>query len=103
MRPAREPLFANLVASVANRIAGLLGRLFDSLLGLLGGVVDFLTRPFGRTFGRFVMAAGQGTRMKSDLPKVLCPVLGRPMIDFVLSAAESLAAWPTSGDEEEAA
>ncbi|MFO7901387.1 MAG: NTP transferase domain-containing protein [Planctomycetota bacterium] len=33
-----------------------------------------------------VLAAGQGTRMKSDLPKVLCPVLGRPMIHFVLDA-----------------
>ncbi len=33
-----------------------------------------------------VMAAGQGTRMKSDLPKVLVPVCGRPMIDFVLDA-----------------
>ena len=33
-----------------------------------------------------VMAAGQGTRMKSDLPKVLVPVCGRPMIDYVLDA-----------------
>src|SRR6186713_1075265 len=33
-----------------------------------------------------VLAAGQGTRMKSELPKVLCPVLGRPMIHFVLEA-----------------
>lgn len=33
-----------------------------------------------------VLAAGKGTRMKSDLPKVLCPVLGRPMIHFVLDA-----------------
>lgn len=33
-----------------------------------------------------VLAAGQGTRMKSDLPKVLCPVLGRPMIHYVLDA-----------------
>jgi bifunctional UDP-N-acetylglucosamine pyrophosphorylase/glucosamine-1-phosphate N-acetyltransferase/UDP-N-acetylglucosamine pyrophosphorylase len=32
------------------------------------------------------MAAGQGTRMKSDLPKVLFPVLGRPMIEYVLDA-----------------
>ncbi|MFN0019347.1 MAG: NTP transferase domain-containing protein [Pirellulaceae bacterium] len=36
-----------------------------------------------------VLAAGQGTRMKSDLPKVLCPVLGRPMIHFVLDALSS--------------
>ncbi len=33
-----------------------------------------------------VMAAGKGTRMKSDLPKVLVPVLGRPMIHYVLDA-----------------
>lgn len=33
-----------------------------------------------------VLAAGQGTRMKSDLPKVLFPVLSRPMIQYVLDA-----------------
>jgi len=33
-----------------------------------------------------VLAAGKGTRMKSDLPKVLHPVCGRPMIEFVLDA-----------------
>ena len=33
-----------------------------------------------------VLAAGKGTRMKSDLPKVLCPVVGRPMIHFVIDA-----------------
>ncbi len=33
-----------------------------------------------------VLAAGKGTRMKSDLPKVLFPVLGRPMIHWVLDA-----------------
>jgi bifunctional UDP-N-acetylglucosamine pyrophosphorylase/glucosamine-1-phosphate N-acetyltransferase len=33
-----------------------------------------------------VLAAGKGTRMKSDLPKVLFPVLGRPMIQWVLQA-----------------
>ncbi|MBI1902215.1 MAG: NTP transferase domain-containing protein [Planctomycetia bacterium] len=31
-----------------------------------------------------VLAAGKGTRMKSDLPKVLVPAAGRPMIDYVL-------------------
>jgi len=35
-----------------------------------------------------VLAAGKGTRMKSELPKVLCPVAGRPMIHFVLDALE---------------
>jgi bifunctional UDP-N-acetylglucosamine pyrophosphorylase/glucosamine-1-phosphate N-acetyltransferase/UDP-N-acetylglucosamine pyrophosphorylase len=33
-----------------------------------------------------VLAAGMGTRMKSDLPKVLFPVLGRPMIEYVIDA-----------------
>ena len=36
-----------------------------------------------------VLAAGRGTRMKSDLPKVLFPVLGRPMIHWVLDALEA--------------
>lgn len=35
-----------------------------------------------------VMAAGKGTRMKSDLPKVLFPLCGRPMIEYVLDALE---------------
>ncbi len=33
-----------------------------------------------------VMAAGKGTRMQSDLPKVLVPVCGRPMIEYALDA-----------------
>ncbi len=33
-----------------------------------------------------VLAAGKGTRMKSDLPKVLCPVCGQPMVQYVLDA-----------------
>ncbi len=36
-----------------------------------------------------VMAAGKGTRMKSDLPKVLFPVCGRPMVEYVLDALET--------------
>ncbi len=33
-----------------------------------------------------VLAAGQGTRMNSDLPKVLCRVAGRPLIEYVIEA-----------------
>ena len=33
-----------------------------------------------------VLAAGQGTRMRSRIPKVLHPLAGRPMIDHVLEA-----------------
>lgn len=39
-----------------------------------------------------VLAAGQGTRMKSALPKVLHPVGGRPMLAHVLDTAEALGA-----------
>lgn len=35
-----------------------------------------------------VLAGGKGTRMKSDLPKVLFPVLGRPMVHWVLDALQ---------------
>jgi bifunctional UDP-N-acetylglucosamine pyrophosphorylase/glucosamine-1-phosphate N-acetyltransferase len=38
-----------------------------------------------------VMAAGAGTRMNSDLPKVLHRVAGRAMLDAVLDEAEKLA------------
>ena len=37
-----------------------------------------------------ILAAGQGTRMKSQLPKVLHPVGGRPMVERVLRVARSL-------------
>lgn len=37
-----------------------------------------------------VLAAGAGTRMKSDLPKVLNVVAGRPMIAWVLDAIRAL-------------
>jgi bifunctional UDP-N-acetylglucosamine pyrophosphorylase/glucosamine-1-phosphate N-acetyltransferase len=33
-----------------------------------------------------VLAAGQGTRMRSRIPKVLHPLAGRPMVDHVLAA-----------------
>lgn len=36
-----------------------------------------------------VLAAGRGTRMKSDLPKVLFPALGRPMLHWVLDSLEA--------------
>lgn len=37
-----------------------------------------------------ILAAGQGTRMQSDLPKVLMPVMGRPMLSYVLDQALAL-------------
>ena len=40
----------------------------------------------------FVMAAGLGTRMKSDRPKVLHPIAGRPMLHWVVNAARAAGA-----------
>lgn len=37
-----------------------------------------------------ILAAGQGTRMKSDLPKVLQPLAGRPMLEHVLERSADL-------------
>jgi bifunctional UDP-N-acetylglucosamine pyrophosphorylase/glucosamine-1-phosphate N-acetyltransferase len=37
-----------------------------------------------------VLAAGQGKRMRSDLPKVLHPIGGRPLLAHVLDAAHAL-------------
>ena len=37
-----------------------------------------------------ILAAGQGKRMKSELPKVLQPVAGRPLLKHVIEAAQAL-------------
>ncbi len=37
-----------------------------------------------------ILAAGQGTRMKSDLPKVLHPISGLPMLHYAIKAAKAL-------------
>ncbi len=39
-----------------------------------------------------ILAAGQGKRMKSNLPKVLHRIVGRPMIQYVLDAVAGLSA-----------
>jgi bifunctional UDP-N-acetylglucosamine pyrophosphorylase/glucosamine-1-phosphate N-acetyltransferase len=43
-----------------------------------------------KPFAAVVLAAGKGTRMKSDLHTVLHPVAGRPMLDHVLASVRSL-------------
>jgi bifunctional UDP-N-acetylglucosamine pyrophosphorylase/glucosamine-1-phosphate N-acetyltransferase len=41
-----------------------------------------------------ILAAGKGTRMKSDLPKVMHAIAGRPMIGHVLASLAPLEASP---------
>ncbi|WNV76390.1 bifunctional UDP-N-acetylglucosamine diphosphorylase/glucosamine-1-phosphate N-acetyltransferase GlmU [Geodermatophilus sp. DSM 44513] len=51
--------------------------------------------PEGGVAAVVVLAAGQGTRMRSALPKVLHPLGGRSMLGHVLAAADPLAARHT--------
>ncbi|MEW6133201.1 MAG: bifunctional UDP-N-acetylglucosamine diphosphorylase/glucosamine-1-phosphate N-acetyltransferase GlmU [Pseudomonadota bacterium] len=39
-----------------------------------------------------ILAAGRGTRMRSDLPKVLHPLAGRPLVSHVIRAAREIEA-----------
>lgn len=41
-----------------------------------------------------VLAAGQGKRMNSDLPKVMHPLAGKPMIEHVLETAREVSSSP---------
>jgi bifunctional UDP-N-acetylglucosamine pyrophosphorylase/glucosamine-1-phosphate N-acetyltransferase len=48
--------------------------------------------PFFTTvrLGVVVLAAGEGTRMRSALPKVLHPLCGRPLLGHILAAVDAL-------------
>ena len=39
-----------------------------------------------------ILAAGKGTRMNSDLPKVIHKCLGRPMVHYVIQACKDAGA-----------
>ena len=41
-----------------------------------------------------ILAAGRGTRMKSELPKVLTPVAGKPIIHHLIESIKELSAQP---------
>lgn len=42
-----------------------------------------------------ILAAGKGTRMKSDLPKVVHTILGKPMVAYVIDAVKSVGCHKT--------
>ncbi|UIP07943.1 bifunctional UDP-N-acetylglucosamine diphosphorylase/glucosamine-1-phosphate N-acetyltransferase GlmU [Erythrobacter sp. SDW2] len=44
-----------------------------------------------REFAAVILAAGKGTRMKSDLHKVLHPIAGRAMLDHLMASVDALA------------
>ena len=48
--------------------------------------------PMSRPLAAIILAAGKGTRVKSDLHKVLHPIAGRPMIEHLLESVMSLGA-----------
>ncbi len=51
-----------------------------------------MTQSAALPLAAIVLAAGKGTRMKSDTHKVLHPIGGKPMIDHVLDSVTSLGA-----------
>jgi len=53
-----------------------------------------MTSTENARLGAVVLAAGLGTRMRSDVPKHLHPLLGRRMVDWVLDVARELGADP---------
>ena len=48
--------------------------------------------PMADPFTVLIMAAGRGTRMRSATPKVLHPVCGKPMVEWVIDAAREAGA-----------
>ena len=57
-----------------------------------------------REFAAVILAAGKGTRLNSDLHKVLHPIAGRPIIEHLLASVEALNPARTIvivGDERE--
>ncbi|MDQ3815085.1 MAG: NTP transferase domain-containing protein, partial [Armatimonadota bacterium] len=51
---------------------------------------SFFILLFSMNLAIIILAAGKGTRMKSDLAKVLHPLCGKPLIAWVLEATQAL-------------
>ena len=46
-----------------------------------------------------ILAAGKGTRMRSQLPKVLQPIAGQPLLGHVIHTAKKLNAQKARGQK----
>jgi len=57
---------------------------------LLAKIVS-MSSPTSTPLAIVILAAGKGTRMKSDVHKVLHPIAGRPMLEHLLASAAQLA------------
>jgi bifunctional UDP-N-acetylglucosamine pyrophosphorylase/glucosamine-1-phosphate N-acetyltransferase len=55
-----------------------------------GDTMTASSSPLAPPLAIVVLAAGKGTRMKSELHKVLHPIAGRPMIDHLLASVAEL-------------
>jgi UDP-N-acetylglucosamine diphosphorylase/glucosamine-1-phosphate N-acetyltransferase len=60
----------------------------DGTTGVRGLIMR--KRQGKKEYATIILAAGKGTRMKSDLAKVLHPVCGRPMLDHVVAVAREI-------------
>jgi len=61
----------------------------------LGNIYDNGKEPSMSTFKAIILAAGRGTRMKSDLPKVLHKVCGKTVLEYVLDITKALRSLTT--------
>src|SRR5208282_4664484 len=57
--------------------------------------VRVLTGQFMINSKAIILAAGRGVRMRSDIPKVLHKVCGKPVLDYVLDITKNLRSLKT--------
>ena len=59
-----------------------------------GAIRRYAQDSMAEPFTVLIMAAGRGTRMRSELPKVLHRVCGKPMLEWVVDAGREAGAEP---------
>jgi bifunctional UDP-N-acetylglucosamine pyrophosphorylase/glucosamine-1-phosphate N-acetyltransferase len=80
-RAAGEPRDAPMLYALANKVT----RARPDSLPRRGSIRK-LASALSQSLTAVILAAGHGTRMRSRIPKVLHPICGRPMLDYVLDA-----------------